>query len=149
MAVGNPYGRRAYGTGPYARFGNVGRPYGVGAYGEGLYSIWGANTFEVGGRSGITFAAQALTFRLAFTLHGATGITFDVWSVGMSVTIHPWASTEIVLATTAPLEFSWAGWAPCSPGGWRLPDGCLQGGWTAPGACSEGAWGDVRLEEMV
>ncbi len=149
MAVGNPYGRGLYGKGPYARYPGGGRPYGVGPYGEGLYSKYGANTFNVAGRSLLLFSAQAATFRLDHQVHAVTGITFDAWSSGMSVTIHPWAPTEIVLATTATLTVSWTGWAPCAPGGWGLPDGCEQGGWMAPGACSEGVWGDVRLEEKV
>ena len=148
MAVGNPYGRGLYGKGPYARFASGGRPYGVGAYGEGLYSIWGGNTFNVAGRSGITFNAQALTFRLDYQVHAVSGIVFDVWSDGMGTELHPWAPTEIVFTVSAPLEFTWDAWAPCAPGGWQPTAGCETGAWGAPGACSEGAWDEVILETL-
>ena len=148
MAVGNSYGRGAYGTGPYARFSAGGRPYGVGPYGVEAYSRWGANTFDVAGHSLLLFGAQAATFRLDHELHGASGIVFDAWSAGMSVTIHPWAPTEIVFAVSAPLEFTWDAWKPCAPGGWQPTAGCEQGGWAAPEGCSEGAWGEVILETL-
>ena len=113
------------------------------------YSRWGANTFDVAGRSLLLFGAQALTFRLDYKVHAVSGITFDAWSAGMGIDLQPWAPTEIVFAATAPLEFTWDAWAPCGPGGWQPTAGCEQGGWAAPGACSEGVWDDVRLEELA
>lgn len=149
MAIGNLYGRGLYGKGPYARYSAGGRPYGIGPYGAEAYSRWGANTFDVAGRSLLLFGAQALTFRLDHQVGAVSGIVFSAWSAGMSVTIHPWAPTEIVFTTIAPLEVTWDAWAPCAPGGWQPTAGCEQGGWQAPGACSEGVWGNVRLEELA
>lgn len=149
MAIGNLYGRGAYGVGPYARYPSGGRPYGVGPYGEGLYSRYGANTFDVAGRSLLLFGAQALTFRLDHQVHAVSGIVFDAWSAGMGMDLQPWAPTQIVFTVSAPLEFTWDAWAPCAPGGWQPTAGCEQGGWQAPGACSGGSWRNVRLEELV
>jgi hypothetical protein len=144
VAVGNPYGRGLYGKGPYARY-DATRPYGMGAYGTGPYARWGANTFDVAGATSIAFDAQAAAPRLTHMLHAATGISFDVWSDGMAVTIHPWALTEIVLTTTAPLELTWDAWAPCGPGGWQSPAGCEEGAWGLPAGCSAGTWELTRL----
>lgn len=144
MAVGNPYGRGLYGKGPYARY-DISRPYGMGRYGAGPYARWGGNTFDVAGATSIVFAAHAAAPRLTYTLHATTGITFDVWSDGMPVTMHPWAITEIVFSVMAELHLTWDAWAPCGPGGWQSTAGCADGAWGLPAGCSVGTWELTRL----
>ena len=143
MAVGNPYGQGPYGEGPYARFGNT-RPFGVGAYGVGPYSGWGGNTFDVAGAASLVFSVHALP-QFTLQLYAASSIAFEAWSDGMAVTIQPDALTEIVLTTTAPLLFSWAGWGPCGPDLWQGAGPCEGGTWEPVGSGGAGTWQPVRL----
>ncbi|HEY2419120.1 MAG TPA: hypothetical protein VGH84_14445 [Steroidobacteraceae bacterium] len=143
MAVGNPYGRGAYGKGPYARYGSA-RAYGVGVYGVGPYSGWGGNTFDVAGVTGLVFAPK-VTPHLIHQINAATGIVFNVSSVGISLVIHAQAVTEIVFGTQAYLAWSWAGWQPCQPGAWAAAAPCEDGVWTTPPGCGVGTWTPTRL----
>lgn len=142
MAVGNPYGRNAYGKGPYARA--TGRPYGVGPYGTGHYSRFAGNTFDVAGRSSLRFNTSAPS-QVWRQVAGSTGVSFSVAGYGPQINMRPWAVSSITFTVWAPSEIGWASTAPCELGGWALADLCTAGEWDAPDACSTGTWQKVSL----
>ena len=143
MAVGNPYGKGAYGTGPYARY-DASRPYGMGAYGVGPYSRWGGNTFDVAGATSLTFGVSA-TAALRYQPGAATSIVWQVSALSPNMDLRPWAITEIVFEVQSHLAWNWVAAAPCEVGTWQPADPCSSGGWTAPPGCSPGSWTVTRL----
>lgn len=150
MAGASAYGRGPYGKGRYGGWpGGPGRPYGVGAYGVGPYERYGANTYIMGGATGIRFSAHMALPPATFQLHAASGIRFSAWIAGTQIDIYPAARTQIVFRVSTHMTVSWDGWTPCELGGWASPAPCEGGAWQPPAGCSDGSWTETRLETLV
>ena len=117
----------------------------MGPYGRGPYGRWGGNTFDVAGATGIAFDATITAPQTIHQLLAPTGITFDVWTVGANIELHPSASTEIVFSAQAHMALTWETWAPCELGGWAASAPCEGGAWVPSQGCSAGVWTEDRL----
>ena len=144
-----PYGRGPYGARRYGGWpGGAGRPYGIGLYGTGPYSRYGANVYDLQGRTGLQFAAHAAEPRLTFTVAAASSIVFVPAATSPQLIFQPQAVSGLVFSLTAELQFDWNSWQPCEPGAWQPAVPCEGGGWLPPGGCGSGSWTEIRLEQI-
>jgi hypothetical protein len=150
--VANPiaYGRGPYGTARYGGYpsASAGRPYGIRAYGTGPYSRYGVgNTYLVGAATGITFTPHAVLHATIQPM-AVSSISFGAWVRGSQATLQPAAVSGIVFSAWTHMTLSWAALGPCETGTWQPAAPCEGGAWQPPAGCSAGTWTNTRLETL-